>query len=44
MIQNGRRIVSGDMRTDYDGIYDYVCTKLPEENDPDMFLKGMRTL
>lgn len=29
-----------DIAADYDGIYDYVCTKLPEENDPDMFFEG----
>ncbi|RHP46700.1 MULTISPECIES: DUF3298 and DUF4163 domain-containing protein [unclassified Clostridium] len=38
--KTGEELSLEDIAADYDGIYDYVCTKLPEENDPDMFFEG----
>ena len=38
--QTGQELFLKDIAKDYDGIYDYVIKKLPEENDPNMFFEG----
>lgn len=38
--KTGKELSLKDISADYDGIYDYVCKKLPEENDPAMFFEG----
>ena len=37
--KTGKELSLKDIAADYDGIYDYVCKKLPEENEPDMFFE-----
>ena len=38
--KTGKELSLQDIAADYDGIYDYVCQKLVEENDPDIFFEG----
>ena len=38
--KTGKELSLQDIAADYDGVYDSVCQKLKEENDPDMFFEG----
>lgn len=37
---SGEELSLKDIASDYDSLYDYVCKKLAEENEPDMFFEG----